>query len=145
MKLLSNILNATVDKTITALGDTLDKLFTSDEEKIKAEALLTEIKGNLKLKLVEQAIQYDTEVTKRWLSDNEHPLTRLVRPSIVAWSYVLFTGVMLADGNFYGFKLNPAYVPVLQTIIVTVTTAYFGSRGIEKVSKYFTSKGSGNE
>ncbi len=39
------------------------------------------------------------------------------------------------DGNVGEFNVNQAYIPMLETILVTVTIAYFGSRGVEKVTK----------
>ena len=42
---------------------------------------------------------------------------------------------MVADGNIGGFSIKEAYIPILETIVITVTIAYFGSRGVEKTSK----------
>lgn len=136
MSFLTDILTTGIDKVIDSAGDALDKLFTSDEERMKANVLLERVKGDLKLKLGEQALEYDRQTTERWKSDNEHFITRIVRPSMVVWSYVLFSAVMLADGNIGGFHVNHAYIPVLETIVVTITVAYFGSRGVEKVTRF---------
>ncbi len=137
MKWLTDIITGSVDKVIDSVGNALDKLFTSDEERLKAQVLLDKVSNELKVELGRQSLEYDKEITERWKSDNEHFLTRLVRPSVVLWVYTLFTIVMLADGNFGAFKINTAYIPLLETVLVTVTVAYFGSRGIEKTSKFF--------
>ena len=132
----TDIVTGSVDKVIGAAGKALDSLFTSDEERMKAQMLLDKVENEIRLELGKQALEYDREVTKRWQSDNENIITRLVRPSIVIWSYVLFTVVILMDGNVGEFHVNGAYIPVLETLIVTVTVAYFGSRGAEKVTKF---------
>jgi len=138
LKWLTDIISGSVDKVIDSVGNALDKLFTSDEERMKAQVLLDKVSNELKLELGRQSLEYDKEITKRWQSDNEHFVTRLVRPSVVIWVYTLFTVVMLADGNLGNFKINTAYIPLLETVLVTVTVAYFGSRGIEKTSKFFS-------
>ncbi|WP_281950285.1 hypothetical protein [Nitrosophilus kaiyonis] len=136
MNWVSEIFSGAVDKVIDSVGNALDKLFTSDEERLKAQVLLDKVKSEMNLELGRQALEYDKQITERWKSDNEHAITRLVRPSIVIWTYFLFTIVMLLDGNLGNFHINPAYIPMLETIVVTVTVAYFGSRGVEKVSKF---------
>ena len=39
------------------------------------------------------------------------------------------------DGNAGEFKIGEAYVPVYQTLLMTVYAAYFAGRSIEKVKK----------
>ena len=136
MNWFSDLIGGAVDKVVDSVGNALDKLFTSDEERMKAQVLLDKVRSELQLELGKQALEYDKEVSERWKSDNEHLITRIVRPSVVVWVYALFTAVVLADGNIGHFHVNPAYIQVIETIIVTVTVAYFGSRGVEKVSKF---------
>ena len=42
---------------------------------------------------------------------------------------------MLLDGNVGEFTINEAYIPLLETIVVTSVVAYMGGRSVEKVSK----------
>lgn len=51
------------------------------------------------------------------------------------WSFVLLTIVMLLDGNIGEFTINEAYIPLLETIVVTSVVAYMGGRSVEKVTK----------
>lgn len=67
-------------------------------------------------------------------------LSEIVRPSIVAWIYLLFTVIILCDGNVGGFSIKDPYIPIMETILVTVTLAYFGSRGAEKMAKTIKGK-----
>ena len=93
------------------------------------------IRQDAHIESLKLANAYEQSINKRWLSDNEHIVTRLVRPSIVIFLFVLFGAVVISDGNIGHFKINTAYIPVLQTLLVTVTVAYFGSRGAEKITR----------
>lgn len=132
---IRSILTGGIDKVIDSVGNAIDKLVTSDEERIQLQNALVEAKIKATLESENNYLKHEEEISKRWLSDNEHMITRLVRPVMVIWSYVLFTAVMLADGNIGSFHIAPSYVPMLETVLVTITVAYFGSRGIEKTTK----------
>jgi len=124
-----------IDKVVDSVGNTLDQLITSDEEREKLKNELEQIRVNAKLQATEKSIELEKEITKRWELDNSGTLTRLVRPLVLAWVYFVFTIAVLFDGNIGAFTINNAYLPLLETILVTVTIAYFGSRGIEKTTK----------
>ena len=132
---LTNLFAGSIDGIIDSVGNALDKIFTSDEERNEAKIELLRIRQNAHIESIKLANAYENTITKRWLSDNEHFITRLVRPAIVIFLFVLFGAIVISDGNIGQFKINPAYIPVLQTLLVTVTVAYFGSRGAEKISK----------
>ncbi len=132
-----------IDSIIDSVGNALDKLITSDEERKILQNELEEIRLNAKLKATDQSLELEKEITSRWTVDAEHTITRLIRPMTVFWSYFLFTVVLLCDGNIGNFHVNESYIPMLQTILVTVTIAYFGSRGIEKTTSVI--KGSKTE
>ncbi len=84
-------------------------------------------------------MEYDmiemVEVTKRLKYDNEHTITRLVRPITYGSMFIMFLSMVFFDGNIGEFTINPLYVPVIQSLFGTMTVFYFGSRGIEKVMK----------
>ena len=132
---ISKILGFEIGSIIDSAGKAFDSLFTSDDERNKALNILTKIKTDADIKIKEISNEYEKNITQRWESDNGHFITRLVRPLIVVFLYVLFGAVVLSDGNIGAFKINAAYIPVLQTLLVTVTVAYFGSRGLEKTAK----------
>ena len=132
---ITSFLTGGIDSVIDSVGGALDKLFTSDEERAKAKNELMKIRQSEHINAIKLGNAYEKTISKRWLSDNEHITTRLVRPLIVIFLYVLFGAVILSDGNIGKFAINTAYIPVLQTLLVTVTVAYFGSRGVEKTTK----------
>ena len=137
---IQTLLAGGIDKVIDSVGNALDKLVTSDAEREEIKKELEQIKLNAILQSEDNALKLESQITDRWKSDNEHGITRLVRPSIVVWAFSLFTLVLLTDGNIGTFKINGAYIPILETVLVTTIVAYFGSRGIEKTTKTLKGK-----
>lgn len=131
----TSIFSGGVDKIVDSVSKGLDELFTSDEERLKAEELMARIKAEAHLKDEEIKLEFEKEITKRWTSDNEHIITRLVRPVSYISILALFGFIVLLDGNMGEFAVNTAYIPVIESLLAIMTVAYFGSRGAEKISK----------
>ena len=106
---------------------------------IKDEAL-SEKDREIALFLLEMDSKEMEEITKRLQSDNEHTITRLVRPVSYSLFLILFFVLVFFDGNVGGFEVNPDYISVIQTLFSTMTMFYFGSRGAEKITKYLNEK-----
>ena len=115
---------------IKDIGNIVDDLNTSGEEKEEAKQKITQI-----LAQAEQAAQ--AQVSARceadlkygsWLSKNIRPLTLIFLTGV-------FVVLSVFDGNAGEFKIGEAYVPVYQTLLMTVYAAYFAGRSIEKVKK----------
>ncbi len=64
----------------------------------------------------------------------ESKISKYVRPTMFVWSYVLFTIALLCDGNIGEFNVKPAYLTILETIILTITVMYVGSKAIERTT-----------
>jgi cation transport ATPase len=131
----SKMVSGSIDKTVDSVGTALDGLFTSDEERLQAKQLITSEMNKFKTSVMEAQSKHDAEITARWKSDNEHSITRLVRPLAFISVLVVFYIIAFADGNIGGFTLNEKYIPVFEGLLYTMTIAYFGSRGAEKVTK----------
>lgn len=129
---ISDILTGGIDKIIDSVGNAADKIFTSEQERKLLQNELEEIRANAKQQSETNTIALEKEITSRWKIDSENVVTRLIRPMTVFWSYFLFTIVILFDGNIGEFHINQAYVPMLETILVTVTIAYFSGRTVDK-------------
>lgn len=122
-------------KVVDSVGGVIDNLHTSDDEKLAAKQKLTEEMNRFQAIMLEAQAQYDKQITERWKSDNEHTITRLVRPASFVFVLSLFAVVVLFDGNLGGFQVNPAYIPVIEGLLYTMVVAYFGSRGAEKITR----------
>jgi hypothetical protein len=121
--------NITGIKQLSTLGDAIrgDKDLPEEDKTI----LLQEMENDM-IEMV--------EVTKRLQMDNEHTITRLVRPVSYGAMFILFLSCVFFDGNIGDFTIDKVYIPVIQSLFGTMTIFYFGSRGIEKVVKIIKSK-----
>lgn len=136
---ITDILSGGVDKIVDVAMNGLDNLFTSDDERLEHKNKLVIATQEFKVKLEDALSRYEEEITKRWQSDNEHLITRMVRPLSFAWVIILFSVVIIGDSN-WGFSVKDAYIPVLETLLVTMVISYFGSRGAEKITSVFKGK-----
>jgi hypothetical protein len=112
------------------IGNVIDNLHTSGEEKAEAERKIKEI-----LVQAEQAAQQ--QVSARWEADMKHGswLSKNIRPLTLIFLTICFVILSVFDGNMGEFTIGAAYVPVYQTLLMTVYAAYFAGRSIEKVKK----------
>ena len=95
---------------------------------------------DIALELLKQDAIEMQEVTKRLESDNEHNVTRLVRPISYAAMFVLYMACIFFDGNLGDFQIKDQYIPSITSLFSTMTIFYFGSRGLEKVMKTVNKK-----
>jgi len=112
---------------IKDVGDVIDKLTTTKEEKLEAQRLITEILEKADKEAQEQ-------VTARWQSDMQSDsfLSKNIRPIVLIYLTVIFTICAFFDGNIGQFTISDEYIPIFQTLLVTVYGAYFVGRSWEK-------------
>jgi hypothetical protein len=112
------------------IGNVLDNLHTSGEEKAAAEIKIKEI-----LTRAEQAAQQ--QVSARWEADMKHGswLSKNIRPMTLVFLTVIFVIQSFFDGNLGGFEVGEEYAPIYQILLMTVYAAYFAGRSLEKVKK----------
>ena len=135
MSWFTDIFSGGVSKVVDSVGTAIDKLVTSDEERLQLKNALQKAMNDYNLEVEKVINQREKEITERWKSDNEHFITSLIRPVSYAWVILLFSVVIIGDTN-WGFTVKDAYIPVIETLLTTMTVAYFGSRGIEKGIKH---------
>jgi len=140
MSFLSNLLSSSLGSVVKSTGNAIDKIVTSDEERLVLKNKLKEIENAQQVAFMKDSMENEKEITKRWLSDNENIVTRLVRPISYSIMMILFISIVLADGNIGEFHVREAYIPVIEALLITMTFAYFGSRGAEKITKILGTK-----
>ena len=115
---------------IKEVGDVIDKLTTTKEEKLEAQRLITEILEKADKEAQEQ-------VTERWKADmaSDSKLSKNIRPAVLIFLTVIFVVCAFFDGNIGSFEIADEYIPIFQTLLVTVYGAYFVGRSWEKASK----------
>jgi uncharacterized membrane protein (DUF106 family) len=112
---------------IKEIGNVIDKLTTTDEERLEVKKQIQQILEDADNKAQE-------EVSKRWEADmkSDSFLSKNIRPMILIYLTVIFTSLAFFDGNIGEFGLAKEYIPIFQTLLVTVYGAYFVGRTWEK-------------
>ena len=130
MSLLKGLGSLLGGDTIKDVGNIIDNLHTSEDEKLEAKQKLESL-----LIQAEQAAQ--TQVSQRWEADMKHGswLSKNIRPITLIFLTAVFVILSVFDGNLGEFTIGESYVPVYQTLLITVYGAYFAGRSIEKVRK----------
>jgi hypothetical protein len=130
---MKKILSLLTGGLIKDVGSVIDKLTTTDEERLAAKHKIQE--------LLEQADKdAQAQVTDRWKADmaSDSFLSKNIRPLVLIYLTIIFTILSFFDGNIGGFKVAEQYIPIFQSLLITVYGAYFVGRTWEK------SKQSGN-
>ncbi len=130
---MKKILSLLTGGLIKDVGSVIDKLTTTDEERLAAKQKIQE--------LLEQADKdAQAQVTDRWKADmaSDSFLSKNIRPLVLIYLTIVFTVLSFFDGNIGGFKVATQYIPIFQSLLITVYGAYFVGRTWEK------SKQSGN-
>jgi uncharacterized membrane protein len=115
---------------IKNIGDVVDKLTTTEEEKLEIKKQIQEI-------LEKADSDAQAQVTERWKADmnSDSFLSKNIRPIVLIYLTFIFTVLSFFDGNIGGFIVAKEYIPIFQTLLVTVYGAYFVGRSWEKTKK----------
>jgi hypothetical protein len=127
---MKKIFQAITGGLLKDIGKVIDNLHTSEEERLEAKRRLQE--------LLEQADkEAQDQVTERWKYDMQSDsfLSKNIRPLVLVFLTVMFTLLAFTDGNIGGFKVQEQYVPIFQSLLITVYGAYFVGRTWEKNKK----------
>ncbi len=135
MSWFTNIFSSGASKLVESVGTAIDSLVTSDEERLQLKNELEAQINRFKEVQLQAQAQHDKELTARLKLDNENLITRLVRPISFLFILFLFALIVLFDGNIFDFKVNAEYIPVIQSLLLTMIGFYFGGRSFEKVTK----------
>jgi len=127
MKKLLSLLTGGLIKDV---GNVIDKLTTTDEERLAAKQKIQEL-----LEKADQDAQ--VQITERWKLDMQSDsfLSKNIRPLVLIYLTVIFTALAFFDGNIGGFKVAEEYIPIFQSLLITVYGAYFVGRTWEKSKK----------
>lgn len=140
MSIITNMLTGSIKDVVEPIGELIDNLFTSDEERLKAKNELNKIAYEAREKAENMALEYDKQVTDRWKSDNENGtwLTRSIRPLVLLIFTIAIIILAVTDGNIvygdYKFTINQSWVSLFKDSFMTMIIGYFGARSVEKVA-----------
>ena len=124
---MKKILQLITGGLVKDIGDVIDKVTTTDEERLAAKQKIQEL-----LEKADNDAQ--TQVTERWRLDMQSDsfLSKNIRPLIMVFLTAMFTLLAFTDGNIGQFSIQKEYIPIFQTLLVTVYGAYFVGRTWEK-------------
>ena len=127
---MSKLLNFLSGGVVKQVGDVIDNLSTSDEERLEAKRKMEEV-------LMQAESQAQEQVTRRWEADmkSDNWLSKNIRPLICIFLTAIFVVLSVFDGNIGEFVIQESYIPIYQTLLITVYGAYFAGRSIEKIKK----------
>jgi len=127
MSIWNKLFSSGATKLVDSVGNVLDNVITSKEEKLAAE-----------LKIKELVARYESDiernVTDRWVSDmsSDSKLSKNVRPMMLIFLIVCTMLLVFIDSGSIDFNVKEQYVDLLQIVLITTIGAYFGGRTIEK-------------
>ena len=114
---------------LNSVNKIVDNVVTTDAER-------EQLKNNLQEIIAKAESQAQEQVTRRWEADTKAGwLPANIRPLTLAFLTMVFVLISFFDGNIGQFKINPSYVPVYQTLLMVVYSAYFAGRSVEKIKK----------
>ena len=127
---MKKLLSLLAGGLIKDVGNVIDKLTTTDEERLAAKQKIQEL-----LEKADQDAQ--TQISERWKLDMQSDsfLSKNIRPLVLIYLTVIFTALAFFDGNIGGFKVAEEYIPIFQSLLITVYGAYFVGRTWEKSKK----------
>ena len=127
MSVWNKLFSTGAAKLVDSVGDALDDLITSDDEKLAAELKIKEL-------IARYEADIERNITDRWQSDmaSDSWLSKHVRPMMLVFLVVTTVVMVFIDSGSINFVVEDKWVDLLQIVLITVIGAYFGGRTIEK-------------
>ena len=130
MSILSSIFSSGATELVKGVGDVIDNLHTSKEEKLAAELKVKELISNYE-------VEMEKTITDRWKADmnSDSWLSKNIRPMTLAFLVISTVLMIFIDAGTIEFIVEDKWTDLLQIVLITVIGAYFGGRSLEKVKK----------
>lgn len=113
---------------IKGLGDLVNKINDSPD--------LSEMDKKMLISQAELDKEEMKNISDRWKYDmkSDSFMSKNIRPLSLAFLTLSMTLFIILDSSSLKFTVDNVWVDLLKTLLVTVYLAYFGSRGVEKIS-----------
>jgi len=130
MNILSKIFSSSATELVKGVGEVVDNLHTSQEEKLAAELKIRELISNYE-------VEMEKTITDRWSADmnSDSWLSKNIRPMTLAFLVISTVLMIFIDAGTIKFIVEDKWTDLLQIVLITVIGAYFGGRSLEKVKK----------
>ena len=128
--MINKLFTSGANELIKNVGNVIDNLHTSKEEKLEAEQ-------KIKTMIVGYEAEMQKQVSERWKLDMQSDswLSKNIRPLVLIFLCVSTVLLIFIDAGIITFNVKASWVDLLQLVLITVIGAYFGGRSIEKVKK----------
>lgn len=130
MSFISKLFTSNTKDLVGEVGNVVDNLTTTQEEKLKAKRKIKEITLNFEAEL-------QKEVSKRWEQDmnSDSWLSKNIRPLTLIFLVFCTIILIFIDSGKIDFKVQNHWIDLLQIILITIIGAYFGGRSYEKIKR----------
>ena len=127
MSILGKMFSGGAADLINSVGDVVDNLHTSKEEKLAAQHKIKKLVANYE-------VEMEKNITDRWKADmnSDSWLSKNVRPMILIFLVVSTVLMIFIDAGTIQFTVEQKWTDLLQLVLITVIGAYFGGRSFEK-------------
>ena len=127
---ITRLFSSGAAKLVEGIGGVLDELITSKDEKLEAERRIKEL-------IAKHEVEMEKEISSRWSADmaSDSWLAKNVRPLVLIFLVVSTVLLVFIDAGVIAFEVKASWVDLLQLVLITVISAYFGGRSLEKVKK----------
>ena len=128
MSILTKIFSSGATELVKGVGDVIDNLHTSKEEKLAAELKIKELIANYE-------VEMEKQISDRWKADmnSDSWLAKNIRPMTLAFLIISTVLMIFIDSGTISFVVESKWTDLLQLVLITVIGAYFGGRSLEKV------------
>ena len=116
----------------------LDGLFTSDDERLGHQAKIQSVINDLTKAQLDAAVNQERERSTRHQNDMQSDswLSKNIRPLTLVLLIVFYVSIAVADSiGSLTFDVKPAYISLLESLMMTAFGFYFLIRGAEKIAK----------
>ena len=130
MSFISKLFTSNAKNLVGEVGNVVDNLTTTQEEKLEAKRKIKEITLNFETEL-------QKEVSKRWEQDmnSDSWLSKNIRPLTLIFLVFCTIILIFIDSGKIDFKVQDHWIDLLQIILITIIGAYFGGRSYEKIKR----------
>ena len=130
MNVLGKIFSSGATALVKGVGEVIDNLHTSRDEKLAAELKVKELIANYE-------VQMEKEISSRWEADmnSDSWLAKNVRPLTLVFLVISTVLLIFIDAGAINFVVEDKWTDLLQLVLITVIGAYFGGRPLEKIKK----------
>lgn len=130
MSFISKLFTTNAKDLVGEVGNVVDNLTTTQEEKLEAKKKIKEITLSFEAEL-------QKEVSKRWEQDmnSDSWLSKNIRPLTLIFLVFCTIILIFIDSGKIDFKVQDHWIDLLQIILITIIGAYFGGRSYEKIKR----------